>query len=66
MSEVREGSEDDEALEPKPDSDDDADGDSADNREDRRPFIPDADAGTTQADKYSRDEKEHGRQDHGP
>lgn len=34
--------------------------------EDERPFIPDPDAGKTHADKYSRDEKDHGRQDHGP
>jgi hypothetical protein len=29
-------------------------------------FIPDADAGRTDAAKYSRDEKDHGRQDYGP
>jgi hypothetical protein len=56
MSEVREGAEDDEELESQTDGED----------SDDRPFIPGADAGTTQADKYSRDEKEHGRQDHGP
>lgn len=31
-----------------------------------RPFLPDADAGETDADAYSRDEKGHGRQDYGP
>ena len=29
-------------------------------------FVPSADAGPTEAEKYSRDEKDHGRQDHGP
>jgi hypothetical protein len=58
MSEVREGAEDDEELKSQTDSNDTPDDD--------RPFIPGADAGTTQADRYSRDEKEHGRQDHGP
>jgi hypothetical protein len=64
MSEVREGSEDDEELESQPNEggSDKTSGDDSDGR----PFIPGADAGTTQADKYSRDEKEHGRQDHGP
>ena len=57
MSEVREGAEGDEELESQTDSED---------NDDDRPFIPGADAGTTQADKYSRDEQEHGRQDHGP
>lgn len=34
--------------------------------DDTRPFIPVPDTGKTQADKYSRDERDHGRQDHGP
>ncbi|HEY7007490.1 MAG TPA: hypothetical protein VH395_01040 [Jatrophihabitantaceae bacterium] len=29
-------------------------------------FVPSADAGPTAAEKYSRDEKDHGGQDHGP
>ena len=33
---------------------------------DGSPLIPDADAGGTEAGKFSRDEKDHGRQDYGP
>lgn len=40
------------------DHDEDSDGGS--------PLIPDADAGGTEAGKFSRDEKDHGRQDYGP
>lgn len=33
---------------------------------DGSPLIPDADAGGTEAGKFSRDEKDHGREDYGP
>jgi hypothetical protein len=35
-------------------------------RDDDDSFVPDQDAGPTEAEKYSRDEKDHGRQDYGP
>ncbi len=37
-----------------------------DEQGDGSPLIPDADAGGTEAGKFSRDEKDHGRQDYGP
>jgi hypothetical protein len=38
----------------------------SDQSEEDDSFVPSADAGPTRAEKYSRDEKDHGRQDHGP
>lgn len=48
---------------PDRDSDEDA---SDEAQSDTESFIPSSDAGATDAAKYSRDEKDHGRQDYGP